>query len=73
MSGLKYFGRGTMFTNDVDGGCECNPDDCYNPDFPMVSRYQRLKVVFLAKLCYVRLRVQNSLTESVGCMIVAHK
>ena len=37
MSGFNYFGLGSFANADIDGGCECDPDDCYNPEFPMVN------------------------------------
>ena len=39
LSGFTYFGQGTTSSDGINGGCECNPDHCYNTNFPMVSEY----------------------------------
>ena len=37
LSGYNYFGQGTTSSDGIDEGCECDPDDCYNTNYPMVS------------------------------------
>ena len=37
LSGYNYFGQGTTSSDGIDEGCECDPDDCYNINYPMVS------------------------------------
>ena len=38
LSELSYFGVGNTAAdfNAVENNCECDPDDCYNPNFPGV-------------------------------------
>ena len=41
MSNVSYFGTGgTADAPAADNNCACDPDNCYNPDFPNVSIYK---------------------------------
>ena len=48
LSRVRYFGinGAANLPNASDNNCECDPDQCYNPQFPDVSADSDLSLIF---------------------------